>query len=96
VTTYQAAWRGWDFSKATTCIFVQQPWLEEYKAHTLGQFFNWDMKRTKKLRVYDVNQGELINHVVREITRAGQKIRLRLIHELATQQRVKEIEGNQD
>jgi len=30
VAIYQAAWQGWDFTKATTCIFVQQPWLAEY------------------------------------------------------------------
>jgi hypothetical protein len=87
VATYQAAWQGWDFSKASTCIFLQQPWLEQYKAHTLGQFFNSDHKRTNKLRVFDVNEGQLMNKIVKEISSGGAKVRLRLIQSGAVDDR---------
>jgi len=74
VATYQAALRGWDFTKATTCIFVQQPWLAGYKAHTLRPFFNLDLVRTTKLCVLEVNEGELINGVVGKMCSKGAKI----------------------
>ncbi|KAF8415518.1 hypothetical protein EV426DRAFT_579051 [Tirmania nivea] len=76
VVTYQATWQAWDFSKASTYIFIQQPWLKQYKAHTLGQFFNYDQRRMNMLRVFDINEGELMNRVVKETGSRGAKITL--------------------
>jgi hypothetical protein len=83
VTTYQAAWTGWDFSVATVCIFVQQPWLAQNKAHALGQFFKVNEKRDTELRVFDLNKNRMINRIVGDIGSNGAKLRLRLLRSCA-------------
>ena len=72
----------------TTCIFVQQPCLADYKAHALRPFFNLDLVRMTKLRVLEVNEGELINGVVSKMWSEGAKIRLSLIQTRALEGRL--------
>ena len=90
VTTYQAACKGWDFSMAGVCIFVQQPWLAQYKVHALGQFFVVNEKRDTKVHVFDLGDMHIINRIVSGFGSGGAKIRLGLVRSCA--QALQEVE----
>jgi hypothetical protein len=74
ISTYTLGIGGYDFSKASQCVFVQDPWIEITKSQVIGGFIPFTGIRTHELEVMDVAPESGVSTITKDFTRRGFKL----------------------
>ena len=74
ISTYTLGIGGYDFSKASQCVFIQDPWIDITKSQVIGGFIPFMGVRTNELEILDVAQESGLSTITKDFTYRGFKV----------------------